>query len=234
MRVDEYRFTEFYHQFITIEADELTDQLKDKYDVNEDDCYALCSSYCAKDGYLEFNVLSVGPDWSTCTKGLEKKEMLGIFTIDQVYDKEARIVDPDYSMIAKNAPFLEEMDSGYDEDFLKTRLDPRLDMLRDIAYPDLVLAGIHVNDSIREFEVRITGVKGPFLMTSLEEEPPEDIGIHLDDPLWTLPYIYEGVCHLYAMYAGTNLTNDQISERDRLISEMNRYGITFHGIKLRS
>ncbi|MBR3349473.1 MAG: hypothetical protein IKG55_05285 [Solobacterium sp.] len=234
MRVDEYRFTEFYHQFITIEADELTDKLKDEYDVNEDDCYALCSSYCARDGFLEFNVLSVGPDWSTCTKGLEKKEMLGSFTIDQVYDKEARIVDPDYSMIAKNAPFLEEMDSGYDEDFLKTRLDPRLDMLRDIAYPDLVLAGIPANDSIREFEVRITGVKGPFLMTSLEEEPPEDIGIHLDDPLWTLPYIYDGVCHLYAMYAGNNLTNDQISERDRLINEMNRYGITFHGIKLRS
>lgn len=232
MRLEEYRFTEYYHQYITIEADVLTDQLKDRFEVHEDDCYALCSSYCANDGLLEFNVLSIGPDWETCTRGLETKEMLGYFTIDQVYDKEARIVDPDFTMIAKNAPFLEEMDRGYDEDFLKTRLDPRLDLLRDAAYPDIVLCGILVNQMIQEYDVCITGVKGPFLVVSMEEEPPEEIGIHMDEPLWALPYIYDGYCHLYAMYAGDNLPKDEADERDRLIREMSRYGISFNGIKL--
>lgn len=234
MRLEEYRFTDYYHQFITIEADELTDQLKDTFDVHDDDCYALCSSYCARDGLLEFNVLSIGPDWSTCTRGLENKEMLGYFTIDQVFEKEARIVDPDFQMIAKNAPFLGEMDIGFDEDFLKTRLDPRLDLLRDAAYPDIVLAGILIDQTIQEFDVRIIGVKGPFLVTSMEDEPETDIGIHMDEPLYTLPYIYDGECHLYAMYAGDNLSSDEIQERDRLINEMNRYGITFHGIRLRN
>lgn len=234
MRLEEYRLTEYYHQYITIEADVLTDLLKDTYDVHEDDCYALCSSYCASDGLLEFNVLSIGPDWSTCTRGLEQKEMLGYFTIDEVFDKEARIVEPDIQMIAKNIPFLEETDKDHDEDFLKTRLDPRLDLLRDVAFPDIVLCGILVDQTIQEFEVRITGVNGPFLVVAMEEEPVIDVGVHMDEPLWALPYVYEGTCHLYAMYAGDNLSKAEITERDRLINEMNRYGVTFNGIKLLS
>lgn len=234
MRLEEYRLTEYYHQYITIEADVLTDLLADQYDVHEEDCFALCSSYCASDGLLEFNVLSIGPDWETCTRGLETEDMLGYFTIDEVYDKEARIVEPDFAMIAKNVPFLEKMDQGHDEDFLKTRLDPRLDDLRDTAYPDIILCGMLVNQIIQEFEARIIGVNGPFLVVSLEEEPQVDVGIHVDEPLWALPYVYEGSVHLYAMYAGENLSKEEIRERDRLIQETGRYGFTFNGIKLRS
>ena len=50
MLVEELKFTEYYHQFITIEVDELTELLKDNIKVEEEDCYALCSSYCNKDG----------------------------------------------------------------------------------------------------------------------------------------------------------------------------------------
>ncbi len=234
MRLEEYRFTEYYHQYITIEADVLTDQLSDHFDVHEDDCFALCSCYCAPDGLLEFNVLSIGPSWETCTRGLETQEMLGIFTIDQVFDKEARIAEPSFAMIAKNVPFMEEIDKDYDEDFLNTRFDQRLDNMRDLAYPDIVLTGIIVEQSLAEYEMRITGVKGPFLTGTLEEEPEEDIGIHIDDPLWALPYLYDGECHLYAMYAGENLSDDEMNRRDQIIQEMNRYGITFNGISLRN
>jgi hypothetical protein len=104
--------------------------------------------------------------------------------------------------------------------------------LRDAAYPDIVLCGILVNQMIQEYDVCITGVRGPFLVVSMEEEPPEEIGIHMDEPLWALPYIYDGTCHLYAMYAGDNLPKDEAEERDRLIREMSRYGISFNGIKL--
>jgi len=234
VKLEEYRFTEYYHQYITIEADVLTDQLSDTFDVHEDDCFALCSSYCAPDGLLEFKVLSIGPTWETCTRGLEQPEMLGFFTIDQVYDKEVRIAEPSFAMIAKNVPFLEETDSQYDEDFLATRFDQRVDNMRDIAYPDIVFAGVLVEGELSEYEMRITGIKGPFLTGTLEEEPGDNIGLHLDDPVWALPYIYDGECHLYAMYAGENLTDDEMNRRDAIIREMNRWGITFNGFALRN
>jgi hypothetical protein len=129
---------------------------------------------------------------------------------------------------------MEEIDKDYDEDFLNTRFDQRLDNMRDLAYPDIVLTGIIVEQSLAEYEMRITGVKGPFLTGTLEEEPEEDIGIHMDDPLWALPYLYDGECHLYAMYAGENLSDDEMNRRDQIIQEMNRYGITFNGISLRN
>jgi hypothetical protein len=34
VKLEEYRFTEYYHQYITIEADVLTDQLSDAFDVH--------------------------------------------------------------------------------------------------------------------------------------------------------------------------------------------------------
>ena len=234
MKLSEYRFTEYYHQFITIEADVLTDQLSEKIEVHEDDCFALCCSYCAPDGLVEFNVLSIGPSWETCTRGLDQKEMLGTFTIDQVFDLEVRIAEPSFEMVDKNEPFLKEKESKYDEDFLKTRLDQRLDVLRDPFYPDIVLAGILADGMIQEYEVRITGVSGPFLLASMEEEPETDIGIHLDDPVWALPCIYEDEYHLYAMFAGEHLSKDEEEFRDTIIREITRYGFSFNGFTLRN
>ena len=72
MLLREYKFTDYYHQFVTIEVDELTDSLKDNIKVTNEDCYALCSSYCGRDGLLEFNVLAIGPSWEKCTKGYYK------------------------------------------------------------------------------------------------------------------------------------------------------------------
>lgn len=234
MKVEDYRLTDYYHQYMTIEADDLTDLLKDQIEIHEDDCFALCSSYCARDGLLEFNVLSVGSSWENCTRGLEKEEMLGIFSIDQVIGREARIAESSLEMREKNEPWLERRDYGTDEDLLRTRLDPRLDGLRDIYYPDIVLTGIVVNHAVHEYDMRITGVKGPFLTGTIEEEPEEDIGIHFDDPIWALPYLNNGECRLFALFAGENLTEDQIAARDRIIREMDKAGISFSGISIRS
>ena len=85
MKVSDYFFTDYYHKYITIEADFLTEKLKKEIKVHEDDCYALCSSYLDEEGYLNFNVLSIGPSWAECTRGLKKKSMLGSFGIDEVY-----------------------------------------------------------------------------------------------------------------------------------------------------
>ncbi len=234
MKVEEYRFTDYYHQYMTIEADDLTDLLKDQIEIHDDDCFALCSSYCARDGLLEFNVLSVGSSWENCTRGLDDEKMLGIFSIDQVIGREARIAESSLEMRQKNEPWLERRDYGIDEDLLKTRLDPRLDGLRDVYYPDIVLTGIVADHVVHEYDMRITGVKGPFLTGTIEEEPEEDIGIHFDDPVWALPYLNNGECRLFALFAGENLSEDQKAARDRIIHEMGKAGISFSGFSIRS
>lgn len=234
MRVEELKFTDYYQKYLIIEADNLTDYLKESIDVKEEDCFALCSCYCAKDGLLEFNVLAIGPSWKDCKKGLRKNHMLGVFTIDQVFDLEAKIVEPTYSMMKKNAPWIEKMDEDWDEDILKTRKDPRLDHLRDIFYPDLVFAGIIINRTIMEYGMRITGVKGPFLVGVLEEEPTSDIGLHFGDSIWALPYAYDESPRLFALFAGDDLSQDEIEIRDRIVQEMSKMGISFTGLDLKS
>ena len=148
MKVGEYRFTDYYHQFMTIEADDLTEELKDQIEIHDDDCFALCSSYCARDGLLEFNVLSVGSSWENCTNGLEKPEMLGVFSIDQVFDKTARIAEPTYEMIQKNTPWMERRDAGTDDDLLMTRRDPRLDGLRWVQRKRALQMAVSASHSI--------------------------------------------------------------------------------------
>lgn len=234
MLLQEYKFTDYYHQFVTLEVDELTDLLKDNIKVNDDDCYALCSSYCGRDGLLEFNVLAIGPSWEKCTKGLRLNKMLGIFTIDQVLNVEARIAEPSVRMIEKNTKFIKEMDEGWSDEILETRLDERLDDIRDIFYPDVVYTGIIINNYIMEYPMRITGIKGPFLVGCLDEEPDDKTGLHFDDPIYALPYLQEDTCRLFALFAGDNLSDDEIKIRDKIIDEMNKYGISFNGISIRS
>ena len=234
MRIADYAFTEYYHQYITIEADDLTDNLKDAVNVTERDCYALCSSYCAQDGGLMFNVLSIGSSWEKCTKGLRKKAMLGSFMMEDVFEKEARLVDPDLRMIEKNEPFLEKMDAMFEDDLLKTRLDPRLDPLRDPVYPDYVLAGIVSDNTLMEYDMCITGVKGPFLTGTLEQEPETDIGIHQDCPLFALPYVYEGNCRLFVLFAGEELSEYEQTVMDRIITETDKAGLNFSGLSIKS
>ena len=234
MVVGEFAFTDFYHQFMVIEADDLTERCKDIVDVKEDDCFALVSSYIAKDGLLEFNVLGIGNKWDDCHKGLDDNRMLGIFSIDEVVDKEAIMVDPTYRLIEKNADWVEATDSQFDEDIVKTRFDARLDHLRDIFYPDVVLAGIVINHMILEYDIRITGIRGPFLMGTIEEEPHQGLGIHIDDPVWALPYAIGDECRLFAMFAGEDLSEDEKKALDKIVKEMTKVGITFNGVSFRN
>ena len=45
MKVAELNFTVMYQKYITIEADDLTELLKDKIEVHQDDCYAVLSRH---------------------------------------------------------------------------------------------------------------------------------------------------------------------------------------------
>ena len=126
MKIRDYLFHAYYHQFLTIEADELTDKLKNRIAIHEDDCYAICTAYCAEDGAVHFAVLSVGPSWDDCTRGLEKDEIYGIFAMEEVAECEARLLDYDEAIARKGNAFLEKQENDVEEDVLFLRTDERL------------------------------------------------------------------------------------------------------------
>ena len=234
MKLYEHRFTEYYHKYVVFEADDLTDLLKEEIRVSDRDCYALCSSYIAPDGFLEFNVLAIGNDWDSCTKGLRFNKMLGIFTADQVCEKEMRVIEPSMRMIEKNFRFLLEKDAEVDEDLLQVRLDARLDPVRDLFYPDHVLTGLIKGPFYREYEMRVTGIKGPFLAGFLNEEPQEEIDVHEDDPLWALPCYIGTEFRLLALFAGERMSKEEKEIMDQILQVSDRYGIDFNGVSIKN
>lgn len=234
MMLQDIAFTQYYHGYVTIEGDELTSELNGLIKVTDRDCYMLCSSYVGKEGMLHFNVLSIGSTWENCTRGLHYKKMLGDFDISRVAGCEAGIVDPDEDMIHKNEPFLEQMDADTDEGILKAREDERLNGLRDLWYPDDVLVGIVTKTRITEYYMEVTGIQGPFLTGKLLEEPGIDKNIHNGDPVWSLPYMAEDGCRLYALYAGSHLNQEQKDKIRQIVEECDAQGISFSGLSLRS
>ena len=232
MKVSEYRFTEYYHQYITIEADDLTELCKPQVEVTEEDCYALCSSWIDAFGTLHFNVLAIGPNYETCTKGLDKNEMLADFTIEQVAQCEARVAIKSYAMEEKNEPFLEEKDRGVNEDVLTSRGDGRLDDIRDVYYPDIVTF-VEVDDRhVTDYQtMRIVGFRGPFLVGNRllpdEEGELDDSNIYV----YTVPCTLDTGDFCLAMICDT----DKISSKDKehlehLIKDAEQKGLDFTGL----
>lgn len=232
MRLEEIGFSEYYREYIAIEANELTDRCKG-VKVHEDDCYALCSSYVDEEGLTQFNILSIGSSWEKCTRGLGRKYMLGTFSIADAFQCEARIVDPSEEMIQKNEPFMKSVEQNIDEDIIAVRSDPRLDSLRDVFYPDIVLTGVLVNRTITEYEMKITGVEGPFLKGTLAEDP-KYLTIHMDDPMWALPYVVNGECRLFALFAGSQLSDEEKESLHAIMNEMEEYGLRFTGFSIKN
>lgn len=234
MLVGEYNFTDYYHKYVTIEVDELTANLHSHIKVNDKDCYALCSSYCDDEGYLKFNVLSIGESWEHCTRGLKSKKMLGEFGIEDVMYKTMRIAQADYLMVKKNQAFLEKQDENVDDEVLKLREDPRLDDLRDSYYPDIIYVGMIYDLSMHEYAMKMTGIRGPFLVGTLLEEPAKNIGVHEGEPLYALPYMGEDEIRLFVLFGGKHLDDEQKDAMNQIMKETDKYGFDFNGISLKN
>ena len=234
MRLAEMYFTDWYHKYVTIEVDDLTEQLKDSIKVHEDDCYALCSSYCNAEGFVLFNVLAIGNSWENCNRGLKSKKMLGTFSIDMVLQSEAKLAIADQDMMYKNEDFLKMMDEDIDEDVLRSRLDPRLDLLRDPFYPDVVMTGLVQGEGLEEYAMRITGVKGLFLTGKIAEETPEETGLKIGDEVFALLYLNGTEYRLFALFAGDHMNEDQKDIMNEILQETNRLGVDFNGISMKS
>ena len=141
MKLREMGFRDYYHNYVVLEADALTEECSKAVSVKEQDCFLLCSSYINSSGSLRFNVLSIGQEWDQCHKGLHSEEMLGDFSPDQLAGMEARPVEPDDRMIEKNTAFLEENYRNVPERLMETRANSDIDEIRDDFFPDVVKAG---------------------------------------------------------------------------------------------
>lgn len=220
-------FSDYYHQYIVIEADDLTESLKDQIAVHNDDCFALCSSFIDQEGALKFNVLGIGNSWQRCTRGLRRRKMLGILNADEVAEKDSRLITPDMRMLRKNTDWILEQEKYADTDLLATRNDSRLDNVRDYDYPDVVEVGILHKDRIREYGMLMTGFNGPFLEGTLAEEPMQDIGIHLNTLIRALPYQVEDTFRLLAIFTGDHLSRKDQKAMQELIKEGTASGFGF-------
>lgn len=234
MLITDYRFTDYYQQYVTFEADDLTEKCKESIDVNMDDCYALCSSWVNDDGELMFNVLAIGEDWSTCTKGLDNPEMLAQFTLDDVRECTARIAVGDYAMISKNSPFIQKMDENTDDELMRLRQDGRFDDIRDYQYPDIVEVLYVYEGQLLTCAMRMKEIQGPFVIGEITDLPDQDTDINFGEMTYTLPCIGPDGFGLVRLCGDDSMNSEEADVLQDVIDELTSAGIDFDGIHIKS
>lgn len=232
MRIIDLPFHQYYHAFLIIEADDLTERFRDVIDVHEDDCYVLASSYCDEAGAVLFNVLAIGNDWDQCKRGLRRKAMLGILDMDDVYDRECQIVkEPSAAMITKNARFLKDQENNVDPDVLCLRKDERLDPLRAPGFADIVEADFLNNDELIPVDICCTGTEGPFLSGVLLDEVSHHKAY---EPLKCLPYMLNQDFRLLIVQVGSHPSAAEKARMEKIRQYYEKAGVSFGGLNIRS
>lgn len=232
MKVEEMPLSRYYHGYAVIEADTLTEICSPVISVNETDCFALCSCYCDKDGFLQFNILSIGSSVDHCSRGLKIPEMLGILSMYEVQHCEIHVISPNEDMMRKNKPFISFVEKDTDEDLIKTRMDWRLDAVRSLYQPDHILVGIITDSCITEYKVKMTGICGPFLQCELMENTGNQL--KPGDVVYAFPYMDDDVCRMYAMFVERQMGAYEKKAFDKIMDVSGRYGISFYGKNIRS
>jgi hypothetical protein len=218
VKLNELRFREYYHQYVVLEADELTERFKKQIRIGEEDCYMLCSSFISSKGRLLFNVLSAGSTWTTCTKGLGLPEMLGVFSPCRLGGLNARRVQPSDRVRQKNLSFLRTAEKSATFNLWETRRETRLDPLRDDYYPDVMPAGILSSRGIREYPMRAQSFDGPFLVGRLLEKTG-DPRYPDGELLYTMPYPLGQGMRLLTVFHGDTLSKEDEKNRAQIKRE---------------
>lgn len=227
----EFSFRELYHAYMTIEADDLTEKLKDRIEIHEDDCYTVCTTYCSEDGSLRFAVLSVGSSWQKCMRGIDEDTIFGSFSLAEVRDREMVLMKPNPRILRKGSAFLARIDRDTDEDIRQFRLDPRLDAIRDIEFPDIVYVGVIEDSQIMEYDMCLKGADGPFISGVMVDAVP---GHKENDNVMALPYIAGDTVRLLAIFIGEKPNKEEKDIMDRIREISQEFGISFNGITIRS
>ena len=234
MRVKELAFHEYYHKYLILEADMLTEKLKDAVSVKEDDCFALVTAYVHVSGELRFPVLSLGNAYDHCTKGLRRRTVLGEYTYDEVSELPCRIITPDLRVRAKGEAFLAAAECDLSEDLKLTRYDVRLDGIRTDGYPDLLRFGILTNRGIHVSRMNISGYEGLLITGTLAAEPEAEIGIHAGDRVWTMPFFVGEQYRLLMVLAGNELTDEQLAALNEIKEKGNVTGLGLAALTVRN
>ena len=234
MKVAELQFREYYHRYLVLEADVLTDKLKDTITVKEEDCYVLVTA-CAKPAEkITFPVLSLGSSFEHCRKGLRRNAMLGEYAIDEVLNLECRLIEPDLRMREKAEKWLEAQESEIEEDILTARLDRRLDDVRDPYYPDIVRVGILTTGGMHVYRMEIQSFDGPFVLGKMVDKPHPNLGIHYGDSLRALPYYMNGQNRLLMLFYGDHLSDEQQKVLDEIREKGNDVGLGFSSLTIKN
>lgn len=219
MRFTDLNFRDYYHQYLVIEADGLTEKLKPSIPIGTQDCFVLCSSYIDRSGALTFNVLSVGSSWKSCRRGLCRQFMLGSYRPEELLDLQVQLIQPDLQMASKNTSWCRQAEQWTDGELMATRQERRLDEVRDNFYPDCVRVGLLANQQIREYDMRVAGFNGPFVEGRL-------IG-HGQELVRALPYDAGGSIRLLGVFVGEHLSRSQKRQLADLIHRGNEAGFGF-------
>ena len=234
MFIEELYFNDYYHQYLVIEADTLTEKLSDKIEVCEDDCFVVCSTHINEEGLLQFHVLSIGNDWENCKKGLRKKDILGIFQPEEIMDCEVRLIYPTVQMSKKNIAWLEKNEVEIDSELELTRIDNRLDEVRNYFYPDIVKVGIFTNSYIKEYNMKLIQFNGPFVEGRFIALPEEENEVQENELCRALPYMIGEEIRLLAIFTGNQLSIEDEVAMKEIMKQGQELGLGFDVFSLKS
>ncbi len=187
MKLYDVQFTDIYHNYQLIEADFLTDLCKEKVAVSEDDCLMLTTTIVDEQGYLQFEVLSIGPSFKECTKGLELKESLARIDSYTIENYSFEFVSPPLAALAKSSFIFGQ--ENCPQKLLDVRKMTELNQLRDIHQPDLFPVHFFENEKHYNYFVRGKEYDKNILTATVAEEPIEAIGLHQSDSVEVIPVL---------------------------------------------
>ncbi len=234
MKVSELQFREYYHRYMILEADVLTDKLKDTIPVKEEDCYVLVTAYAKQAEKVSFPVLALGSSFDHCRRGLRRNAMLGEYSIDEVINLECRMIEPDLRMREKAERWLAAQESEIEEDILTARLDHRLDDVRDPYRPDIVRVGILTTGGLRTYRMEIQMFDGPFIVGKMVDKPHPNLGIHYGDVMRAIPYYMNGQNRLLMLFYGDHLSEEQQKVLDEIKEKGNDVGLGFSSLTIKN
>ena len=190
---NKYSLKDYLEKYLVFEVDFLTEDVKDKVDVAEDDCYMLCYGFCDEFGKLSFHVLAIGNDVENCTKGLEKATMLKAYDSSQMLNYPFVEIVPSRAAKEKCENFLNLKEPLSNDDSLHiARRMPFFDEFRDINYPDIVQAQLLDLEKARIVSLRIVEASTPGIVLAKAIEDDEENNIKKDDLFNIFPSFFDG------------------------------------------
>ena len=142
--------------------------------------------------------------------------------MDEVEDKEARLVEADMDMVEKNDLFLETAEADTDESLFDLRLNPMLDEVRDGWYPDVVPAMMLSWDGMESYAVELQGMREQFVYGTVEESLDDSDTLAEGDTVWMVPASIEEEPSLMIVYAGEEMTEEFMKEMQGLLEALPR------------